>query len=104
MTKMTPMSDQKTGAYQPNCLNCGNSESRFGKGHSKWLNARKRTTSIKTNSERQFFWRMISSATQSTALAPFSKKVLGVSKSNGIRVLLVDRSKYETLQYRRLGY
>src|SRR5262245_3719802 len=88
MMKMTPMSDQKAAAYQPGCLNCGKSESRFGKGHSKGLNARKRTTSIRTNSERQFFCRMISSAIQSTALAPFSKKVLGVSKSNGIRVLL----------------
>src|SRR5262245_56114681 len=88
MTKMTPMSDQKTGAYQPNCFNRGKRDSMFGKGHSKGLNARKRKTSIKTSSERQFFCRTISSATQSTALAPFSKKVLGVSKSNGIRVLL----------------
>src|SRR5262245_6260707 len=108
MIIMRTMSDQKTGAYQPNCFNCGNSESMLGNGDLTGPNAMKRKKSransevaghdelSRDHSESQSFCRMTSSTIQSTALAHFLKKVFEMSKSNGIRVFLVGRGK--TLQ------
>src|SRR5262245_10067772 len=98
MIIMRTMSDQKTGAYQPNCFNCGNSESMLGNGDLTGPNAMKRKKSSansevaghdelsRDHSESQSFCRMTSSTIQSTALAHFLKEVFGMSKSNGIRV------------------